>query len=309
MKSLKEYTIEDERKIINIISRYKTNSQWIITDRPIFAFYANMLVPPELALVAHKRNFTSIAAQKYFIKKLKKYDPNLILIHRKNYYGQEAITYIEDNYNTIFEGTVPLRVWRTKILQTYPKGPYSLFKDFITSPWFIKKEDYSQHIKQTNSKKLHTLTFFENLLNKQISAYSNLNKNQVFYLNKSSLYPITISKDGVFKTKNYHFLKSGCLKHLPTTQYKREVYKLIKKEITDWRKKQKIPQVQEKPLDLTLIIARLSSLKNKVTNSITQEKKYIYLSSTKKKKKKKKELKIIKLYLRKDISPINSDDI
>ncbi len=302
VKSLNKNIVKEEKEIINIISKYKTTSQWLVTDRPIFAYYTNMLVPPELILVSHKRNFTSLSAQEYFIKKLKKYNPGLILLNKSNYYGQDAINYIEDNYINIYNGTVPIRVWRNKSLRTYPHGPYSLFKDFITNPWFI-----SQHIKQTNSKKLHTLTFFETLLTKQISAYSNLKKNQLFHLNKSSLYPMTISKDGVFKTKSYHFLKSDCLKYFPTKKDKMAAYKLIKKEITDWKKEQIIQKVQNTPLDLNLIITRLNSLKNKVADNITQEKRYIYLKSTKKNPI--RDLKIIKLYLRKDILPVNKDDM
>ena len=303
IKSLNEKTVKQEREIINIISKYNINSQWIVTDRPIFAFYTNMLVPPELALISRKRNFSSDAAQKYFIKKLKKYTPELILINRSEFYGEKAISYVENNYNPIFKGTVPFRVWSSKSLETYPKGSYSLFKEFFTNPWFIKEKKKNNHNKiiiQTTSKKLHTLTFLNDLIHKLIAEYQKIKEDKNFSLNKNTIYPFFIDKTGTLKIKKYRSLNPNWITVFFNKQDKKLAYKTIKKEIKDWKLKQKMPADQINYLDFNLsIITRLNSFKNKITQDISKEKRMISLKSTKNTPTNR--YKNIKLYLRKDI--------
>ena len=311
IKSLNEKTVKQEKEIIDIISKYNINSQWIVTDRPIFAFYTNMLVPPELALISRKRNFSSDAAQKYFIKKLKKYTPELILINRSEFYGEKAISYVENNYNPIFKGTVPFRVWSSKSLETYPKGSYSLFKEFFTNPWFIKEKKKNNHNKiiiQTTSKKLHTLTFLNDLIHKLIAEYQKIKEDKNFSLNKNTIYPFFIDKTGTLKIKKYRSLNPNWITIFSNKQDKKLAYKTIKKEIKDWKLEQKISADQINYLDFNLsIITRLNSFKNKITQDINKEKRMISLKSTKTKKippvpdTSTNKYKNIKLYLRKDI--------
>ncbi|MCK5492894.1 MAG: hypothetical protein KAJ14_07280, partial [Candidatus Omnitrophica bacterium] len=83
-------------------------------------------------------------------------------------------------------------------------------------------------------------------------------------------------------------------------QDKKLAYKTIKKEIKDWKLKQKMPADQINYLDFNLsIITRLNSFKNKITQDISKEKRMISLKSTKNTPTNR--YKNIKLYLRKDI--------
>jgi hypothetical protein len=94
-------TTPEEHQIVELLLRYKKFTRWIFTDRPIFAFYANILTPPELNVVSDKRNFRDSISQDYCINNLEKYKPELILLEeRKDYtfYGPQVISYIERNY-------------------------------------------------------------------------------------------------------------------------------------------------------------------------------------------------------------------
>ena len=78
----------------------------MFTDRPIFAFYANMLVPPELDIITEKRDFTENITQDYCINKLQEYRPELILLNDLKYYGPKVLSYIKGNYINIYQGEI-----------------------------------------------------------------------------------------------------------------------------------------------------------------------------------------------------------
>jgi 4-amino-4-deoxy-L-arabinose transferase-like glycosyltransferase len=99
----------EEQAVVDLLMKYKTHTDWVITDRPIFAFYANMLVPPELAIIVRKRNFTDEAAQDYFIDTLQKYKAKLILIYMPEFYGPKVISYIKENYDNLYQREIPER--------------------------------------------------------------------------------------------------------------------------------------------------------------------------------------------------------
>jgi hypothetical protein len=99
----------EEQAVVDLLTKYKAVTDWVITERAIFAFYANMLVPPELAIIGKKRNFIDEAAQDYFIDILQKYKAKLILIYMPEFYGSKVISYIEENYDNIYQDRIPIR--------------------------------------------------------------------------------------------------------------------------------------------------------------------------------------------------------
>ncbi len=115
--SIQGYTSAQEKEVIALLSQYKDNRPWVVTDRPIFAFYAGMLVPPEVALTCQKRNFTDKLAQGYFISMLKKYYPRQILLNKSDYYGPGVISYIEKHYALVYQGDIPKHVWSINDMQ------------------------------------------------------------------------------------------------------------------------------------------------------------------------------------------------
>ena len=111
-------TIQEYKTLNNLLLKYKPFTRWIATDRPIFAFYANLLVPPELTLTGHKRKFINDAEQIYFIDILEKYKPEQILLQRSNFYGPKIISYIE-NYINIYQGKLSRKMQNYYEMRNY----------------------------------------------------------------------------------------------------------------------------------------------------------------------------------------------
>lgn len=97
-------TAKTEQVIITLLGQYKNQTHWIVTDMPIFAFYTDMLVPPEIAVSTLKRRFSNNLSSSYFINILKKYKPEQILLGRFQDYPLEIISYIDENYINIYRG-------------------------------------------------------------------------------------------------------------------------------------------------------------------------------------------------------------
>jgi len=144
IRSIENRTTTQEYKTINdLLLKYKPCTRWIATNRPIFAFYANLMVPPELVLTSHKRKFTDKIEQSYFIDKLEKYKPEqiLLVLDRLNFYGPEILSYIGRNYFKIYENEF---LQHTPVFLVFPIswfwepiGKYLPFRmQIITDKWF-----------------------------------------------------------------------------------------------------------------------------------------------------------------------------
>ena len=135
-ESIEDEAAVKEHEIIELMSKYKKSTHWIFTDRPIFAFYADMLVPPELAVISNKRILTGNLQPDYIINILKKYTPEIILLDRFRDYNLKIIPYIEKNYYTVpyhqekpyfsqsylspsYKGKIPLMRWLRHALWRY----------------------------------------------------------------------------------------------------------------------------------------------------------------------------------------------
>lgn len=106
-KSLLGKTLVQERQTLAFLSKYKKDTRWIFTDRAIFAFYAGILVPPELAVISSKRILTNKLEPNYLLNKLKEYKPELILftgfLESLPDYYLKITPYIEKNYSQIYQ--------------------------------------------------------------------------------------------------------------------------------------------------------------------------------------------------------------
>jgi hypothetical protein len=101
--SLRGKTLPQEHRIINLLLKYKNNTHWIFTDTPTFAFYADMLIPPEIAVTTVKREFTSDSAGDYFVRILEKYRPEQILLSSYHEYSPKILSYIQKNYSRVYD--------------------------------------------------------------------------------------------------------------------------------------------------------------------------------------------------------------
>ncbi|MBL7197407.1 MAG: hypothetical protein ISS47_04870 [Candidatus Omnitrophica bacterium] len=98
---------KEECKVLKLLLKYKPNTRWMFTDRPIFAFSTNILIPPELVVISGKRDFKNGITQDYCIDKLREYKPELILLNNIIYFGPKVLSYIEGNYTNIYQGKIP----------------------------------------------------------------------------------------------------------------------------------------------------------------------------------------------------------
>jgi len=108
-----------EYAVVNLLWEHKKHAHWIFTDRPIFAFCADILIIPELLIISEKRNFATPEAQNYCINKLQKYKPELILLNDLKYFGPKVLSYIEENYTNIYQDKIPPSGWHSEICINY----------------------------------------------------------------------------------------------------------------------------------------------------------------------------------------------
>jgi hypothetical protein len=91
---------------VHLLSKHSKPNQWVFTDSPIYAFYANLPVPPEIAVFSIKQFVSGNLNHADLYSILSKYRPAQILLLRfwdsiKN--DKKIMDYIEKNYTKIQE--------------------------------------------------------------------------------------------------------------------------------------------------------------------------------------------------------------
>lgn len=69
-------------QLMQAVLKYKNFTKWVFTDRPIYAFYAGLSVPPEMAVISSKRINSGKLTNQEMLAVLKKYRPEQIVIAR-----------------------------------------------------------------------------------------------------------------------------------------------------------------------------------------------------------------------------------
>ncbi len=139
-ESIEDETAVKEHVVIELMSKYKQSTRWVFTDRPIFAFYADMLIPPELAVFSDKRILTGNLKPDYVISILEKYKPEIILLDRFRDRDLKILPFVEKKYSNVYhykkesssesfcsqsfllpsyQGNVPLIKWLRYVLWRY----------------------------------------------------------------------------------------------------------------------------------------------------------------------------------------------
>ncbi|MGD2183796.1 glycosyltransferase family 39 protein [Lusitaniella coriacea LEGE 07167] len=94
---------QDKFAVVNNILEYKKNTRWLFTDNPGYAFYSNILVPPEIAVLSRKRVASGEVTQEYLNALLKKYQPEQIILERFPEVYEPIRPELEANYSKIYE--------------------------------------------------------------------------------------------------------------------------------------------------------------------------------------------------------------
>jgi len=140
LESLEGKTSSSQTAVVKELLKYKSYTRWIITDNPIFAFYTDMQVIPELALISWKRSFISEEDTNFFLNILNKYRPELILLNNPHYYSLKIISYIEKNYTNVYQDGIICPV-SAFIVRLFSCNKDPLFKLF--NALFSAREKYT----------------------------------------------------------------------------------------------------------------------------------------------------------------------
>ena len=79
-----------EMQVVYEIQKYAQQTHWMATDLPMYAFRADMLVPPEMAVVSRKRLVAGDFPDQELVALLHQYNPELVMLDRFDYPGIQA---------------------------------------------------------------------------------------------------------------------------------------------------------------------------------------------------------------------------
>jgi Dolichyl-phosphate-mannose-protein mannosyltransferase len=103
-RPINERPVQDQN-VINLVMSYKPQTHWMFTDRPIYAFYAGLPVPPEVAVMSRKRFHSGNLTFDDLLAILQRYHPEQIVLAKyiDDIKGNpELRTYIEQNYSKTY---------------------------------------------------------------------------------------------------------------------------------------------------------------------------------------------------------------
>jgi hypothetical protein len=136
-----------ENEMLDTMLKFKGKTLWMITDAPIFAFYASIPVPPEIAVATVKRRFSEGYSKKYLAGILKKYEPEQILLGRFEDYPSEITSYIKSRYSQVKQIEVDQRTLLPDFFWVLFWQPVGKFLPpgirFTTNEWLYHKIWYS----------------------------------------------------------------------------------------------------------------------------------------------------------------------
>jgi len=86
-------------KVLRIMGEYADQTNWIMTDAPMYAFRVQRPVPPSLATFSSKRLATGSLTEADILKAMREYRPEQVLIARFEIPTLEK--YLQENYRLI----------------------------------------------------------------------------------------------------------------------------------------------------------------------------------------------------------------
>jgi hypothetical protein len=82
------------------MSEYSSQTRWIMTDMPMYAFRVHKPVPPILATISQKRLSTGSLTEADILAAMEEYRPEQVMIARFNIPALEE--YLQRNYTLIY---------------------------------------------------------------------------------------------------------------------------------------------------------------------------------------------------------------
>jgi hypothetical protein len=87
-------------RVLDRMSEYSSQTRWIMTDMPMYAFRVHKPVPPILATISQKRLSTGSLTEADILAAMEEYRPEQVMIARFNIPALEE--YLQRNYTLIY---------------------------------------------------------------------------------------------------------------------------------------------------------------------------------------------------------------
>ncbi len=98
-------SVPKNTELMQLVLKYKTSTHWMFTDNSIYAFYAGLRVPPEIAVMSYKRLNSGELTFKELLAVFQNYRPEQIVLCRWTSLiksDRNLISYINDNYSKTY---------------------------------------------------------------------------------------------------------------------------------------------------------------------------------------------------------------
>ncbi len=88
-------------RFLDEMRKYQGQTNWVVTDLPMYAYRVGLLVPPETAVFSAKRVETGFLTDTDLLAVLQQYTPEQVLLGRFRYPEVEA--YLDENYHVVHQ--------------------------------------------------------------------------------------------------------------------------------------------------------------------------------------------------------------
>ncbi len=92
-----------EVKVLAELKERRADTRWLYTDRPIWCAHANILIPPELAVLSLKRIASGDITHAEFLRLLYHYRPEQILLQRRHFEDEKFHEFLRAFYDVVIE--------------------------------------------------------------------------------------------------------------------------------------------------------------------------------------------------------------
>lgn len=100
--------------ILSALNERKAETQWLMTDSPMFAYRTGILTPPVTAAITNKRFLTGRISEAELIQTILEYRPEQVLLGRIEF--PEVYEFLKDDYDLILYGDDKIRHYVLKNL-------------------------------------------------------------------------------------------------------------------------------------------------------------------------------------------------
>jgi hypothetical protein len=90
-----------EQMFLTKMENHAANSEWVVTNLPMYAFRVGLPVPPHLAVISEKRILTGELSESQIVATIQSIQPALVLIGRREFPDLE--TYLATQYRLLYE--------------------------------------------------------------------------------------------------------------------------------------------------------------------------------------------------------------